>query len=80
MQRIRVCFSEGCDAQATERCFECGAWHCVEHLAVIQVPTFEGSLRELLCGECLQAHVQIRDRFGPFVFEVPQSGVSVQGA
>ncbi len=79
MLRMRTCLFEGCGHQATERCFECGAWHCDEHLQVVQVPTYEGSLRELLCGECVRAHVATGDRFGPIVFDAPGGELSAQG-
>ena len=79
MLRVRTCTFDGCGQQATERCFECGAWHCAEHLQVILVPTFAGSLRELLCGECVRAHEQTRDRYGAILFEGTEGALSAQG-
>ena len=79
MLRVRTCDVDGCGHEATERCFECGAWHCIEHLQVIAVPTYAGSLRELLCAECLQAHLQTRDRFGAILLETRGDELSAQG-
>lgn len=66
---MHTCHENGCEARATDRCFECGAWRCVTHLVRISLPTFEGFFAESVCSACLQAHVTHPDPYGQIIIE-----------
>jgi len=66
-----TCREDTCGQRATDRCFECGDWHCQAHLTHIKLPTAEGLFGEVLCATCLQEHLAHTDPYGKIVVEAP---------
>lgn len=64
-----TCSHDGCSHLAVERCFDCGAHLCGAHTASIQVPTYSGSLREIVCSSCLQGYLAAPGPFGPALLD-----------
>lgn len=83
MHTVHRCHVATCTAQATDRCFECGAWCCDDHRSAIQIPTYTEPFRESLCAVCLSLHLEAPDRYGLIIVEqLPPSAASqsVNGA
>ena len=58
------CHVRECHERSTGQCFECGLWHCAQHLTRVSMPTANGGFEELMCPECLETHLNVPDRYG----------------
>jgi hypothetical protein len=64
-----TCSQDGCSQVVVERCFDCGAYLCAAHTAAIQVPTYSGVLREVVCSTCLLNYLAAPGPFGAALLE-----------
>ena len=60
----RLCQEPGCQKNAADRCFECGAWSCDTHLTLISMPTHDGHFDQCVCPACLKEHLSHTDKYG----------------